>query len=49
VAHEDIVFDGDPFADEGVAGDLAVFTNPGVFLDFYESTDLGVVSNRATV
>ena len=43
------VFDGHAFADEGVAGNLAAPANLGVFLDFDESANLGVIANGATV
>ncbi len=49
MADEDVVLDGHPFTDEGVAGDLAVAADCGVLLDFNEGADLGVVADRAAV
>ena len=46
---EDIILDRHTFADEGVAGDLAVPADGGVFLDFHEGADLGVVADGAAV
>src|SRR5437879_11699175 len=41
MANEDVVLDGDPFADEGMAGDLAVLADRGVFLNVEHGADLG--------
>jgi hypothetical protein len=49
VAHEDVVFDGDAFADEGVAGNLAVSADLGVFLDLDKSADFCVVVDLTAV
>ena len=49
MADEDLVLDGDAFADEGVALDLAVLADGGVFLDFDEGADLGAVADGAAV
>ena len=49
MADEDLVLDGDALADKGVALDLAVSADEGVFLYFDEGTDLGPVTDRAAV
>ena len=49
VSDEDVVFDLDAFADEGVARDLAIRAHTGIFLNLDEGPDLGVVPDRATV
>src|SRR5262249_38270825 len=49
VADEDIVFNFDPFANEGVAGNLATIADAGVFLNFDESAYLCLVSDLASV
>jgi hypothetical protein len=49
VAHEDVVFDGDPFADEGMAGNLAVLPDGSVLLDLYEGPDLGIIPDGTAI
>ena len=49
MAHEAFVLDGDSLADEGVALNLAAFTNEGVLLDFDEGADFGAVVYGAAV
>src|SRR2546425_4860119 len=49
VAYEDVVLDGHPFADERVAGNLAVLADPDVLLDLDKGTDLGVVADFTSV
>src|SRR6185437_16263063 len=49
VADKHAVFDGDPLANETVAGDLATPAHLGVLLDFDEGADLGFVPNFAAV
>jgi hypothetical protein len=49
VTDENIVLDGYAFADKCVAGNLAVFADPGTFLYLYKCTDFGVVVNFASV
>jgi hypothetical protein len=49
MAHEDIVLDGHPFANERVAGDLAICTDKGVLLDLHESAHLGVIPDGAAI
>src|SRR6267143_761260 len=46
---EAVVLDGHSFADEGVAGNLAVLAEPGILLDFDEGADLGVVADFTAV
>ena len=49
VADEDLVLYGHAFADEGVALDLAVPADGGVFLYLDKGADLGAVADGATV
>src|ERR1019366_1778253 len=49
VSDEDVVFNLDSFANESVAGNLAVLADTGIFLDFHEGSDLGVGADRAAV
>ena len=49
VTDKNIVLDGDAFADKGVAGNLAVLADSGIFLYFHESTDFGIVVDIASV
>src|SRR5208282_4565544 len=49
VANENVVFDGHTFADEGVAGDLAAFTNRSVLLNLYKRANLGFIADFAAV
>jgi len=49
VADKYIVFYYDTFADEGVAGDLAVFADGRLLLDLDEGAYFGVVSDTAAV
>ena len=49
VPNEDVVFDRDPFADEGVAGDLAALADAGVLLDLDKGADLRLVSDFASI
>src|ERR1019366_2803972 len=49
VPDEDVVLNGYAFADEGVAGDLAVAPHPGVLLDLDKRADLGVIAHLAAV
>src|SRR6202790_2043255 len=49
VADEDTVFDVHSFADEGMAGDLAVLSNSGVLLNFDKGPDFRVVINFAAI
>jgi hypothetical protein len=46
---EDVVLDHDPFANEGVTGNLATFSDGRVFLDLDERTNLGFVADLASV
>jgi hypothetical protein len=47
--NEDVIFDGNPLTDEGVAGDFAAAADLGVFLDFDERADFGLASDLAPV
>src|SRR2546425_115983 len=49
VADEDVVLDGHAFANERVAGDLAVLADVRVLLNFDKGTDLGVVAYFAAI
>ena len=49
VSDEDIVFDGNTFADKGVARDFAIFADCRAFLDFNEGTDFSVVTDTAAL
>jgi len=49
VADENGVFDGDAFAEEGVARDFAMGADFHAFLNFHESANLGVVADFAAV
>ena len=49
MAHEDIVLDGHPLADEGVGRDLHVPPDPGPLLNLHEGAHPGVVSDVAVV
>jgi hypothetical protein len=49
VSYKDFVLNGNTLANEAVAGDLAACSDRGVFLNFYESTDLSPVANAASV
>jgi len=49
MADEDIVFNGDSLADEGMARYFAVPADRGVFLHLHEGADLRVVSDGASV
>jgi hypothetical protein len=49
MSYEDIIFDGYPLTDEGVAGYLAVFTDDGALLDFDKGAYFCVVSYLAAV
>src|SRR6516165_325039 len=49
VPNEDVVFDGDPLAHEGVARDLASLADGRVLLNFDKGSDFCLVSNFATV
>src|SRR5207249_4302029 len=46
---EDVILEGHPFADEGMAGNLAVLAHPGILLDLDEGTDLRVVAYLTAV
>jgi hypothetical protein len=49
VAHEYIVFDGDPFANKSVRRDLAPAPDGCIFLDLDKGSYLGVVAHSTTV
>ena len=49
MADEHLVFDGDPFADEAVGGNLAPFPDPGAFLDLDEGADPAVAADGAAI
>ena len=49
VADENGVFDGDAFAEEGVARDFAMGADFHAFLNFHESANFGVVPDFAAV
>jgi hypothetical protein len=49
VTDENLFFDGYPFADKGVATNLAPGPDAGPFLDFDEGADAGLVADLATV
>ena len=49
MSYEYVIFDGYPFADEGVAGDLTIHADFGPFLDLNKGTDFGVITNGAAV
>src|SRR5215469_5284197 len=49
VADEDVVFDGHAFADEGMAGNLAIPPNGCVLLNFDERANLGVFPDFTAV
>jgi hypothetical protein len=47
--HENIVFDGYAFADEGVTLYLAIPADRGIFLYFNKGTYFGVVANGTPI
>jgi len=49
MTNEDFVFDGDSFADKGMALDLASRSDDHIFLNFHETTDPAVIANRTAV
>src|SRR3954470_14274814 len=49
MADEDVIFNDHALTYKGVAGNFAVFTYGGIFLDLDESTDLGAIANFAAV
>jgi hypothetical protein len=49
VPDKDVVFDDYTFTNETMARDFAAPANGNVFLDFYECTDLRLVSDFASV
>ena len=49
MSDENLIFNRDAFADEGMAGYLAVPSDPGVFLYLDKRADLGVIANLAAV
>src|SRR5260370_17618911 len=49
MAHENIVFNGHPFANKTMARDLAILADSGVFLNLYEGAYLGVIANFTAV
>jgi hypothetical protein len=49
VAHEYVVFDRDPFADESVRRNLAAFAYRRIFLHLDEGSDLGIVAHCASI
>ena len=49
MSYENVIFDGYAFADERVAGNLAVFADPGAFLYLYKVTDFCVITDGAAV
>jgi len=49
VTDENVIFDGHAFADERMAGYLAVPSYRCVFLDLHKSADFRVISDRAPV
>jgi hypothetical protein len=49
VSYEDVVLNNDTFTDKAVTGDLAAFADTGIFLNFYECADLGLVPDLASV
>jgi hypothetical protein len=49
VAHKNVVFNGYPFAHEGVARDLAASSHSRILLDLYEGADLRFIANIAPV
>ena len=49
VADEDVVLYRHPFADERVAGNLAILADIGVFLNLDERTDFGIVAYGASI
>jgi hypothetical protein len=49
MADENTVFQRHAFADEGMAGDLAVFSDKDVFLDFDERADARSRADRAAI
>lgn len=44
MSHENIIFDGDAFANEGMRGNLASASNGGVLLNLEEGSDIGIVA-----
>lgn len=49
VSYEHLVLDGDAFANEGVAGDLATSADHRVFLDLDEGADTRMVTDSTPV
>ena len=49
VTDEDVVFDGDAFANKGMAGNLAIAADGGILLDLDECANLGVIADLAAV
>ena len=49
MTNKSLIFDGNPFAYESVALDLAVFPNKGVFLDLDKRSYLGAIIDPATI
>ena len=49
VTHKDVVLDGDPLANEGMSGDLAVLSDFGPLLNFHKGHDLRAIADRAAV
>src|SRR5262245_34519840 len=49
MSHEDIVFDGYPFANKRVTRYLAATTNTYPFLNFDESSNFGAISNLTAI
>ena len=49
MSDENIVFDGDTFANEGMRRNLTPTSNDGVLLNLDKGSDFGIVAYRATV
>ena len=49
MTHEDVVFDGHPFADEGMTGHFDVLADMRILLNLDERPDAAVVANPTTV
>ena len=49
VTNKNIVFNGHPLADEGMAGDLAIFADFNALLNFNECANLRIVADLAAV
>src|SRR5208283_2413580 len=49
MANEDVVFYGHPFADEGMARNLAVLADRGIFLDLDKRAYPGIVANLTAI